>query len=106
MNPDKLPFDNPSNPLIKAITKLIEEKGKNSFMEFSVPRAVLRYKQGVGRLIRSKKDRGVLLVLDSRIFSKPYGRSFVEAARPALSHYVSPSEALSKIEQFFKLKRP
>ncbi len=101
---DKLPFDNPYNPLIKAISKIIESKGKNPFSEFSIPRAVLRYKQGIGRLIRSKKDRGVLLILDSRIFSKSYGKNFVNAAKPAVSHYLSPTEILKKIDNFFNIK--
>ncbi len=102
---DKLPFDNPFNPLIKAISKIIESQGKNPFSEFSIPRAVLRYKQGIGRLIRSKKDRGVLLILDSRIFSKAYGKNFIHAAKPAVSFYLSPTEILKKIDNFFNIKR-
>ena len=104
---DKLPFDSPYHPLTKAICRLIEEEGRNSFTEYSVPRAVLKYKQGIGRLIRSKKDRGILLVLDGRIFSKPfYGKNFVETAKPANSLYLSPTEILTRVEKFFKVKRP
>ncbi|MGL4394511.1 MAG: helicase C-terminal domain-containing protein [Brevinema sp.] len=98
---DKLPFDSPSNPLNKAIFKIMEENGQNPFSEYSVPRAVLKYKQGIGRLIRSKKDRGVLIVLDGRIFSKSYGRNFVNAALPAESLYSSPKQILEGVYQFF-----
>lgn len=100
---DKLPFDNPFNPLIKAISRLYEEKGRNPFNDFSVPRAVLKYKQGIGRLIRSKKDRGILLVLDSRIFSKNYGKNFIQAAKPANSFYLAPRDILTRIKTFFNI---
>ena len=103
---DKLPFDNPFNPLTRAICRLIEAQGKNSFSEYSIPRAVIKYKQGIGRLIRSQKDRGVLLVLDSRIFSKAYGKNFIQAGKPSESLYLPPAEILSKIETFFKVRRP
>lgn len=98
---DKLPFDSPSNPLTKAICNIIEKNGGNPFNEYSIPRAVLKYKQGIGRLIRSKKDKGILLVLDSRIFSKAYGKNFIQAASPADSQYLSPKEILEKIHHFF-----
>ncbi|MGL4563406.1 MAG: helicase C-terminal domain-containing protein [Brevinema sp.] len=102
---DKLPFDSPSNPLTKAIFKIIEENNQNPFNEFSLPRAVLKYKQGIGRLIRSKKDRGVLLVLDSRIFSKSYGKNFIHAALPAESIYASPKQILDAVYSFFLNKQ-
>ncbi|MGL4560682.1 MAG: helicase C-terminal domain-containing protein [Brevinema sp.] len=102
---DKLPFDSPSNPLTKAIFKIIEENNQNPFNEFSLPRAVLKYKQGIGRLIRSKKDRGVLLVLDSRIFSKSYGKNFIHAALPAESVYASPKQILDAVYSFFLNKQ-
>ncbi|MGL4366761.1 MAG: helicase C-terminal domain-containing protein [Brevinemataceae bacterium] len=100
---DKLPFDNPNNPLTKAVCRMLEEKNINSFAEYSVPRAVLKYKQGIGRLIRSKKDRGILIVLDSRIFSKSYGRNFVQAALPAESLYLTYPNILQEIKKFFFL---
>lgn len=100
---DKLPFENPEDPLLKAKSKIIEEKGGNAFMEYSVPLAVLRFKQGIGRLIRSKSDRGMLLVLDGRIYSKRYGKAFLDTARPAPSYYLSHQEILSRIKYFFKI---
>jgi ATP-dependent DNA helicase DinG len=58
----------------------IEARGGNSFMEFSLPEAILKFRQGVGRLIRSKTDTGVVAVLDNRILTKKYGQAFLAAA--------------------------
>lgn len=71
----KLPFPVPSDPVIAARS----EEYKNPFNEYSLPQAILKFKQGFGRLIRSQTDRGVMVVLDSRIKSKYYGRNFLEA---------------------------
>jgi len=75
----KLPFDVPDQPLVKARWERIEERGGNAFFEDSVPRAVIRFKQGFGRLIRSTTDEGRVVVLDPRIATKPYGRAFLDA---------------------------
>jgi DNA polymerase-3 subunit epsilon/ATP-dependent DNA helicase DinG len=75
----KLPFSVPSDPIFAARGELIEEEGGQSFMDYAVPTAVLKFKQGFGRLIRSSQDRGVCAVLDRRVISKRYGRSFVES---------------------------
>lgn len=80
---DKLPFANPSDPLTRARIDLIDSSGGNAFMQFSVPSAALTLKQGFGRLIRSRNDRGVVAILDSRIASKRYGRYFLESLPPA-----------------------
>ncbi len=71
----KLPFDVPSEPIFKARQELFS----NSFMEYSVPRAILRFKQGFGRLIRSRKDFGALVVLDNRVTTKDFGKLFLDA---------------------------
>jgi ATP-dependent DNA helicase DinG len=78
----KLPFDPPDRPLTQARYELIESRGGNPFMEDSLPRAIIRFKQGFGRLIRSKQDRGRVVVLDDRILRQRYGRLFL-AALPA-----------------------
>ncbi len=75
----KLPFDPPDQPLVEARAELIEEKGGSPFMEDQLPRAVLRFRQGFGRLIRSSSDTGRVVVLDPRIVTKRYGRRFLEA---------------------------
>ncbi len=75
----RLPFDPPGRPLTEARLELIQQRGGNPFVEDSVPRAVIRFKQGIGRLVRSHTDRGRIVVLDPRIVTKPYGRSFLRA---------------------------
>ncbi len=74
---DKLPFAVPSDPLVAARSRHIDENGGRSFFDYSVPQAVISLKQGIGRLIRSKTDRGVIAILDPRLRTKPYGRDFL-----------------------------
>lgn len=73
----KLPFEVPSNPLVKARTEEIARKGGNPFMEYALPKAIMKFKQGFGRLIRSKDDVGRVIICDERIESRPYGRMFL-----------------------------
>ncbi len=75
----RLPFAVPDHPLTQARLEWIEERGGNSFMDYSVPEAVLKLRQGVGRLIRSGEDRGMVAILDNRVLSKRYGKIFLEA---------------------------
>ncbi len=79
---DKLPFDVPTDPLIAARIERIRVEGGNPFAEYQVPLAVLELKQGLGRLLRSREDRGILAVLDPRLTTKPYGRTFLESLPP------------------------
>ncbi|QYO65639.1 ATP-dependent DNA helicase [Leptolyngbya sp. 7M] len=76
---DKLPFAVPSDPVVAARSRSIDENGGRSFTDYSVPQAVISLKQGIGRLIRSRSDRGVVAVLDPRLRTKPYGRTFLES---------------------------
>jgi ATP-dependent DNA helicase DinG len=76
---DKLPFAVPSDPIVAARVRALEEDGRNAFAEYQVPEAVLALKQGFGRLIRSKTDRGILAILDNRIQRMQYGRIFLES---------------------------
>jgi len=76
---DKLPFQVPSDPLVAARTAHIQRMGGNAFSEYQVPNAILRLKQGFGRLIRSATDRGILAVLDNRLSTKSYGRLFMQS---------------------------
>lgn len=79
---DKLPFAVPSDPVVAARQKFIDEAGGSSFYEYSVPQAIIALKQGLGRLIRSSTDRGILAVLDPRLRTKSYGRLFLESLPP------------------------
>jgi len=74
---DKLPFQVPSDPLVAARSAHIEREGGNAFSEYQVPTAILRLKQGFGRLIRSATDRGILAILDNRLSTKSYGKLFM-----------------------------
>lgn len=76
---DRLPFDSPKDPLLAARAERLERQGGNAFSELQLPRAILRFKQGFGRLVRSKNDRGVVAVLDGRIATRGYGRRFIAA---------------------------
>ena len=76
---DKLPFAVPSDPIVAARVRALEEDGRNAFAEYQVPEAVLALKQGFGRLIRSKTDRGILAILVNRIRRMHYGRIFLES---------------------------
>ncbi len=76
---DKLPFAVPSDPIVAARTKFIDANGGKSFFEYSVPNAVITLKQGIGRLIRSKTDKGVIAILDSRLKTKGYGKDFLNS---------------------------
>lgn len=75
----RLPFAVPDHPLTQARLEKIEESGGNSFMEYSVPEAILKLRQGVGRLIRSGEDEGLVVLLDNRVLSKRYGKVFLNA---------------------------
>ena len=76
---DKLPFAVPSDPLVQARSKHIDENGGSSFFDYSVPQAIITLKQGIGRLIRSKSDRGIIAILDPRLRTKGYGRDFLRS---------------------------
>ena len=75
----KLPFRPHTDPIVQARCELLERQGRNPFMDYMVPDAVLRLKQGFGRLIRSRQDRGVVVICDTRVVTKRYGRAFLES---------------------------
>lgn|GEM_PF-219067 len=79
---DKIPFARPDDPVTLAKLDAIKARGGNEFMEYSVPEAAIKLKQGVGRLIRTKTDRGLIAILDPRLRTKPYGRVFLQSLPP------------------------
>ncbi len=75
----RLPFPVPNDPVNAARVKLMQEEGKNYFFEYFIPKAVIKFKQGFGRLIRSKDDKGIVICMDNRIINKRYGKVFVNS---------------------------
>ena len=96
---DKLPFAVPSDPVVQARMKAIEENGGKPFFDYQVPSAVLTLKQGFGRLIRSLEDRGVLVLLDPRIQRQRYGKTFLESLPP-----YRVTGTITDVEEFFSVK--
>jgi ATP-dependent DNA helicase DinG len=98
---DKLPFDSPGDPVVAARIEVIQKQGRNPFMAYQVPSAIITLKQGLGRLIRKSSDRGVLSILDNRILRSRYGRFFLESLPPIpISHDVQ------DITRFFASDEP
>jgi ATP-dependent DNA helicase DinG len=96
---DRLPFAVPTDPVVQARMRAIEEGGGNPFFEYQVPSAVITLKQGFGRLIRSLEDRGVLMLLDPRIQRQRYGRVFIESLPP-----YRVTQDIAAVEAFFERK--
>ncbi len=97
----RLPFTPPNNPVHEAKEEKLKANQKNSFMELSVPQAVIRFKQGFGRLIRTQKDRGVVVIFDRRIVESRYGKIFINSLPPVNIKYQSFSKILKNIESWF-----
>ena len=98
----RLPFRVPTEPLQEARVEELEERGVHPFMNFTLPQAVLKFKQGFGRLVRSTEDRGVVAVLDRRIITKPYGRGFLASLPDTRVVRGELSELVRQVSEFFQ----
>ena len=94
---DRLPFAPPDDPVLAARIDWLNKNGRNAFMEYQVPEAVITLKQGAGRLIRDETDRGVLMICDPRLISKPYGRRIWQSL-PPMRRTRSEAEAVAFFE--------
>jgi ATP-dependent DNA helicase DinG len=99
----RLPFRVPTEPILEARAEHIAATGGDPFMEYTVPQAVIKFKQGFGRLIRSKDDRSAVLILDSRVLTRGYGRSFLRSLPAAPIARGSASEVLEEMKGFFEI---
>ena len=95
---DKLPFVSPDDPLYRARSEMAEQKGRDPFTQVSLPQAIIALKQGVGRLIRDEKDKGVLILCDNRIVNRPYGQAFLTSL-PPMARTRDLNKALALLEQ-------
>lgn len=97
----RLPFQVPTEPVQQARAEHIQASGGDPFREFSVPQAVIKFRQGFGRLIRSRDDRGAVLILDRRISTKSYGKTFLRSLPDTGTIIGDSNEVLSRLEKFF-----
>jgi ATP-dependent DNA helicase DinG len=94
---DKLPFAVPSDPVVEARIRRLRQAGSDPFIEYQIPEAVIALKQGFGRLIRSRQDRGALVLLDTRILKQRYGKVFLRS----LPDYTFTTE-VEDVQRFFQ----
>ncbi|MCI0420985.1 MAG: helicase, partial [Acidobacteria bacterium] len=97
----KLPFSVPKEPVIEARIEAIEKAGGNPFMEYSVPQAVIKFKQGFGRLIRNKNDRGSIMIFDRRIIDKYYGKIFLRSLPECRLAQGRRDRVFNEVKRFF-----
>lgn len=98
----RLPFRVPTEPIEQARVEAIERRGGHPFQEHSIPQAAIKLKQGFGRLIRTKKDRGCVLLLDSRLATRPYGRIFLNSLPPAARTIGKTHAVFARMREFFQ----
>ncbi|MFC7685100.1 ATP-dependent DNA helicase DinG [Ureibacillus sp. GCM10028918] len=100
----RLPFSAPEEPTFKAKSAVLQQQGKNAFSELSLPEAILRFKQGFGRLIRSSEDKGVFVVLDRRIETKSYGAEFLRALPQIYVNKLPLQDMVLEVEHWYNNK--
>jgi len=97
----RLPFRTLKDPVFEARREFLEKQGRSSFMELSLPDAVMKFKQGFGRLMRNSSDYGVVAVLDGRMFRKPYGKAFLASLPETKTSFKEIESVLADVERFF-----
>jgi len=97
----RLPFRVPSDPVLQSRMEAIQARGGNPFYELSLPEAVVRLRQGFGRLMRRQDDRGAVLILDSRVVRRPYGRQFLQSLPRCRTSVGASGEVLEELREFF-----
>ncbi|HZM14897.1 MAG TPA: helicase C-terminal domain-containing protein [Candidatus Krumholzibacteria bacterium] len=97
----KLPFAPPDEPLVEARCERLRARGEDPFGDFLLPEAVLRFRQGFGRLIRTRQDRGAVLLLDGRLESRAYGETFVASLPVRTRSFETPESMLAHVRQWF-----
>ena len=97
----RLPFRVPTEPLLQARAEALENEGRDPFLEMDLPMAVLRFKQGFGRLIRSRTDRGAILIFDRRVVTKSYGQAFLQSLPTTAIHRLPAASLFDKMKAFF-----
>jgi ATP-dependent DNA helicase DinG len=102
----KLPFSVPSDPLNEAYSQSLEREGLDPFSDYSVPKAVIKFKQGFGRLMRKKDDRGCVVCLDHRLVKKNYGKQFLQSLPPSKTCFAPKREAFEAMRAFYEKTRP
>jgi len=98
----KLPFKVPSEPIVQARTEAILQKGGDPFIEYSVPNAVVKFKQGFGRLVRNQWDRGCIICLDTRLVTKRYGEYFLNSLPSCEKSFVKGEKLWPRMEEFYR----
>ncbi len=98
----KLPFQVPTDPIVEAYLERLKNQGKDSFMHYMLPNALLKYRQGFGRLIRHKTDRGVVMILDKRIETKYYGKFFRQITPTQIRSASNPVQMVDMVAEWFR----
>jgi ATP-dependent DNA helicase DinG len=96
----RLPFRTPNEPVFQARCEALEKQGGSSFMDLSLPEAVMKFKQGFGRLMRRSSDRGVVAVLDGRLIQKRYGEFFLKSIPKTKTRFAEFSSIVRETEDF------
>jgi len=96
----RLPFRSPSDPVFEARCEALENRGGNAFMDLSLPEAVMKFKQGFGRLMRRSSDHGVVVVLDGRLLRKRYGGIFLKSLPETKTCFGNLETILKSMENF------